>query len=244
MAQIPALVAALKKALKSHGLTYADVAEALGLSEASVKRLFSNQDFTLDRLERIAALMQMDFADLVRLMEDGRDKLTQLSVGQEEELVADTRLLLAAVCALNHWRFEEILDTYALGELELVRLLARLDRLKFVELLPGNRIRPCVARDFHWRPDGPIERFFRARVQQDFLAAPFDGAGERLAFATGMLSWAANAQLQERIARLLAEFAEAHRRDTELPLSDRHGNCLLVALRPYEFGAFEALRRR
>jgi len=43
----------LKKQLKAHGKTYADVAELLQLSEASVKRLFAEQSFTLKRLERI-----------------------------------------------------------------------------------------------------------------------------------------------------------------------------------------------
>jgi predicted transcriptional regulator len=37
MSHIPALIATLKRQLKSRGLTYADVARHLDLSEASVK---------------------------------------------------------------------------------------------------------------------------------------------------------------------------------------------------------------
>ena len=40
MAQTRSLVAALKQVLKGRGLTYADVARGLGMSEASVKRVF------------------------------------------------------------------------------------------------------------------------------------------------------------------------------------------------------------
>ena len=44
-----------------------------------------------------------------------------------------------------------------------------LDRLKFIELLPGNRIRLLVSRAFAWIPDGPIQRLFKSQLSQDFL---------------------------------------------------------------------------
>lgn len=46
MSQSAALVKALKQCLKQNNLKYADVAEALSLSEASVKRLFSEENFS------------------------------------------------------------------------------------------------------------------------------------------------------------------------------------------------------
>ena len=48
-----AIVDALKRMLKGRGITYANVAAGLGLSEASVKRMFSRRDFTLQRLEDV-----------------------------------------------------------------------------------------------------------------------------------------------------------------------------------------------
>ena len=50
MAQVSALVAALKSALKAASLTYAEVARELELSESSIKRKFSRQDFSMSRL--------------------------------------------------------------------------------------------------------------------------------------------------------------------------------------------------
>ena len=47
MAQTSELIKTLKKALKAHGKTYADVSRQLGLSEASVKRLFSRENLSL-----------------------------------------------------------------------------------------------------------------------------------------------------------------------------------------------------
>ena len=53
MAQSEALIETLKLALKSHRLTYAEVARRLGMSEANVKRMFASRRFTLKRLEDV-----------------------------------------------------------------------------------------------------------------------------------------------------------------------------------------------
>src|SRR5581483_8489450 len=49
MEQRAALVDALKRALKARGITYAQVAEVMELSEPSVKRMFASGQFTLER---------------------------------------------------------------------------------------------------------------------------------------------------------------------------------------------------
>ena len=45
MSASAALIDTLKRELKAQGVTYAAVARALGMSEASVKRMFSRKDF-------------------------------------------------------------------------------------------------------------------------------------------------------------------------------------------------------
>ena len=51
MPQTNDLLHTLKKLLKRHNKTYVDVAACLQLSEASVKRLFSEQNMSLQRLD-------------------------------------------------------------------------------------------------------------------------------------------------------------------------------------------------
>src|SRR4029079_5338565 len=60
------LVDVLKQLLKARGLTYADLAPRLGLSHASVKRLFSAQTFTLGRLADVRRALEIDVCVLVR----------------------------------------------------------------------------------------------------------------------------------------------------------------------------------
>jgi DNA-binding Xre family transcriptional regulator len=244
MPQTRALVAALKQVLKSRELTYADVARGLGMSEASVKRVFAKQTFTLRRLDAICELLGIEITDLGRLVEHEAERLSRLTGKQEAQLVSDPKLLLVAVHAMNHWTLDDIVSTYAISKVECVRFLARLDRLRIIDLLPDNRIRVRVARGFAWLPDGPIMRYFGAQVRSDFFASTFDGKGERLAFVSGMLSRTSNAVIQHHINRLSAEFAELHNQDANLPMAERFGTSLLVALRPWAPEAFRKLRRK
>ena len=63
--QRTALLGALKRALKNAGVTYAEIARRIGLSEASVKRVFHQGDMPLSRLEAIADIAGVTLADLV-----------------------------------------------------------------------------------------------------------------------------------------------------------------------------------
>jgi DNA-binding Xre family transcriptional regulator len=244
MAQTKALVAALKQVLKSRNVTYAQLSRRLAISEASVKRVFAKQTFTLERLDKICGALGIEITDLAKIVEHDAERVTQLTLEQEREIVADPKLLLVAVHALNHWTLEEIVERYAISKTECVRLLARLDRLRIIDLLPNNRIRVIVGRNFSWRPEGPFQRYFRDQLEADFFGSRFDGGSEHLAFVSGMLSRNSNAVIQQYMRRLEAEFTELHNQDANLPLDDRFGTSLLIAMRPWMPRVFRKMLRK
>jgi DNA-binding Xre family transcriptional regulator len=243
MAQTAALVDALKNVLRARGVTYAKLAKGLRLSEASVKRIFAARTFTLERLDQVCDFLGIEISDLAKMVTQEGSSPERLSRDQEKELISDPKLLLVAVHALNHWSFEEIVETYALSKPEGIRLLARLDKLKIIDLLPNNKIRVRVARNFAWLPDGPIQQYFQEQVQSNFFRSRFDAAGELMVFTSGMLSRTGNAAIQSRMKRLSTEFSELHHQDLDLPLSERLGTSMLVALRPWVPESFKKMRR-
>jgi transcriptional regulator with XRE-family HTH domain len=243
MSQTQALVTTLKRELRAHGITYAQVARHLGLSENSIKRLFAEQQFSLHRLEQVCQLLQLELSDLVQKMTEDSQRIEVLSEQQEKEIANDIKLLLVATCLLNRWKFAEILQAYTLSETEGIQLLAKLDRLKIIELLPLNRVKLIVAKNFRWRPNGPIQQYFQKTIQPDFFRTPFTAAGEKLVFSSGMLSRGSNASMMKKLERLVAEFNELHNEDVGLPLEQRFGTSMVVALRAWEFGLFRKLRR-
>jgi transcriptional regulator with XRE-family HTH domain len=167
MARTAALVDSLKRELRARNITYAAVAKRLGMSEASVKRMFSQREFTLSRIDSICEVAGMEFSDLARALAAPDAVISQLTYEQEKEFVDNQKLMLVALLSLNHYSFDEMIQLFELDAAECTRLLARLDRLKFIELMPANRIRLLVSRAFAWIPDGPIQRFFKANGVTD-----------------------------------------------------------------------------
>jgi DNA-binding Xre family transcriptional regulator len=244
MAQAQALIDALKNVLKARGMTYAKLGKGLGLSEASVKRVFAEKSFSLERFDQVCGLLGIQISDLARMVAHDAAAPAQLTAEQEGKLVSDPRLLLIAVHAVNHWAMEEILEAFDFSRAECVRLLARLDKLGIIDLLPNNKIRVRVAPDFSWLPGGPIQQYFRAQLRNDFFNSRFDGEREKMNMVSGMLSPASNALMQQHMRRIAAEFSTLHHQDLELPLAQRDGTSLILAMRPWLPESFKALQKK
>src|SRR5438105_1600626 len=137
MSETSVIISVLKQSLRQRGITYKQVARALDISESSVKRLFTQGDFSLTRLEQVCALMQLEIADLLERTREAAGRLTELSEEQERELISDSKLLLVGILATSHWSLASMLSNYSFTESELVRLLARLDRTGIIALQPG-----------------------------------------------------------------------------------------------------------
>lgn len=244
MAHSGALVDVLKRELRSRGVTYAQVARKLNLSEASVKRMFSRRDFTLKRFDEVCQLTQADFSDLARTLSREEALISQLTHEQEREIASSTKLFLVAVCVLNHVSPEQIVEIYDLSQAECIQMLVKLDRIGFIRLAPGNRIKLLVSRDFAWLPDGPIQRFFKQHGLTDYVRSRFDRPDEYFVAVNGMLSASSRATIVARLKRVVREFSELHNDDVRLAPSQRLSMTMMVAIRHWELQAFTALRRR
>jgi hypothetical protein len=237
------LVNTLKLELRKQGRTYADLTGVLNLSHASVKRLFAERSFTLERVELICRYLGMDMAELVHTMEKNAEKIDQLSIEQEHEVVKDEKLLCMAHALLNKWTFEEVIQTYDISELEAIHFMALLDKMKLIEMLPGNRYKLLVSRKFSWIPGGPIQRFFEKQLQSDFFNSSFNKADEARVFVSSMLSRGSVDTLIRLMKKLGDDINELHLQDEKLPLKERHGISVVLAARPWETKVFSALRR-
>ncbi len=243
MSQITTLCDTLKQLLKARNITYKDLAQALDLSEANIKRIFSSQSFTLERLEQICGLLELSLSDLFLVNTQKEHRLTQLTQEQEEELIADKKLLLIAVCARDGWSFNDMITHYQISEHECIRLLARLDKLKMLQLLPGNKYKLLVAQNFRWIPGGPLERFMNRDVIVEFMEGDFGQEQAFRFYMRGSYSAASAAIIKNRLNQLTQEAAALNQADAKLPLDKRQHLGLLLAMRPWELKMFEAMKR-
>jgi DNA polymerase III psi subunit/DNA-binding Xre family transcriptional regulator len=232
----------LKAHYRARGLNYRDVAKALKISEATVKRIFFTRDCTLARLEELCAVVQVDIAEIARGAPRTMRLITQLTKDQEQELVDDLRLLIVAVCAMGNVLLADIVRVYDISQTQCIGLLAKLDRIGFLDLQENNHYRLLVARTFQWIPDGPIMRWTKQQAS-DYFNYPFMQPGEMLRIVNVRVSAEARVALLARMEQLALEYAEQHNADSWLPLEQRETISLCLAVRPWEPAAFGKLWR-
>ena len=237
------LVAALKAELKAAGLTYADLAQQLGMAESSIKRIFAKGDMPLSRIDEVLRVLKMDFAELARKIADAQPLRRELTHEQEAAVIADRKLLLMAICAFSQWTFEQIVATYTFTEAECVKYLVQLDKLGIIELRPLNRYRLKVAKGFRWRPHGPVMQYFREHVADDYFSGGFDGEGEMLMMVHGQIGKSLAATFAERMQRIGQDFAQQHLADQKLGAEQKRPYTLVVGMRSWLFAAFRDLKR-
>ena len=236
MSQTADLLNALKKCLRAKGLTYRDVARALEISEPSVKRIFSEQTFSLTRLEEVCRFLDLTIYDLARLArETMSDDVTRLTVEQEQGLADDPLVLTYFYLLLTGRTPEAIAEEFGLDEQQQNTMLVRLSRLKLVELYPNNSGRLLTGRRIDWRIGGPIRRLYQQQVQRAFLDSRFRGGDESFRFETGELSAASAKVLLKKIDRIAQEFAEFAELDMTTPADEKRAMAMMIGFRPWAF---------
>lgn len=238
MSQSLLLVQALKQLLKSQNITYSAVAKYLDMSEASIKRMFANSQLSLERIDAICELLGIEISDLLQKMQHMSKRLTQLTYEQEEKIVSNRKLCLITVCVINHWTFEEILSYYTLSEHECIQYLAELDKIKFIELLPKNKIKLLISPGFSWIPNGPFQNFFQKYILTDYLESNFQSQHEEMICQFGMLTAESSALLRKKMRHLAEEFVSLSEQDAGEPIHKRFGTVCFQMTRPWATAIF------
>jgi len=243
MARSAQIVERLKIELRAQGINYRQLAEALELSESSIKHMFSTKNFSLKRLDKICELLGMELTDLVKKYEASEPKIKKLTIENEKKLISNSKLLMVAYCISNHWSVDEILANYRISETDCIQCLAQLDRMKMIELLPGNKVRLIISNNFTWHKNGPIETFFRNEVQHDFFSDGFYGNDSLYMAKIGDLSEKSTQLLIARLKNIGDLCDELILEDKKQPFKQRYGSGMVLGIRKWDFEAFKEFKR-
>ena len=245
MGETSAFVDAIKRCLKAKGMTYADLARALDLSEATVKRVFSVESLTLRRIEQIAGVLDTSLLELAKLSAAGATRsASQLSLAQEKALADDPRLFSIFHLLLFGLSIARIVRDYDVARAEVDASVEALERLELVERGRRNEITVRVARAIAWRPNGPLRQAYEQPVRAHFLGGSFTGPREIRRFVTHRLSPASQAVMTRKLLRLIADMDGLSDVDTSTEGDDPAVSGLFVAFRPFGFEGLVGLRRR
>lgn len=243
-ASTSSLLNALKTALKSRDLSYKDLAQRLHISEASVKRLFAEETFTLKRVEEICDVLEMDFFELARQARGAATEIDEMSDRQEAALAADPRLLGLFYLVFNDWSLEDILSTYAIEKPLCLKLLLQLEKLGLIEVGANDGLRLRVPKSLRLQRNGPIRKAHGRAVVGDFLQADFVALGAFFRFEFRELSAASRAHLERKLERITQEFHELAELDSYLPPDQRETIGMALGIRPWTMSWVTGLERR
>ena len=177
------LLGTLKRCLRARGMTYHKLGRALGLSESSVKRLFSDESFTLVRLERVCAAIDMSVADLVRMAAGTREAQTfSLSLEQERTLASDASLLALFYLLLNGRSVEAAERRLGLNPRAMRALLDRLVGAQLIDIDVKRRIHLHARLPIAWLRMGRCVSYMSARCGRSFCRARSPAAARRCRF--------------------------------------------------------------
>lgn len=169
----------LKQALKQRRITYHELAKGIGLSESGVKKIFSAQDGSFQRLAQICRYVGISLSELI---EDRRTLSVGFTVTQQNEFLKNATLF-QYYWLLVYERLPQkaSANSLHLSKAEAFRLARKLDTLDLIKLLPGGRMRLPSIKAVRWVGDSEFLRnLYRnwSRSLLEKLAKPETKDGE------------------------------------------------------------------
>ncbi|MDI3324640.1 helix-turn-helix transcriptional regulator [Pontibacterium granulatum] len=202
------LFSTLKQVLKTQGIQYKELAEMIGMSEPTVKRLFQEQDCKLSRLLEICDKIGLSFSQLVEINGSNPPPPTLLPLETEQKIAAEPGLFAFFILLINHFEVDQIAHQNNLDEVDCYQYLRVLEQLDLIRLGRGNTVHFLTPRPIRWRLDGPLHQML-VTVNREFIATSMENhhkQGHSFYSTSRMLSEPSIKQLQDDIDALYQNF--------------------------------------
>lgn len=229
------LLTELKRLLRARNIRYRDLAAQLEVSETTIKRNLAGRGLSLAMLEAICKIAGISLIDLAELAARRSDaKARQLTPEQEQELANDLFTAFIFLLLRYDWSPQDIQAEFRLSEPELILRLRKLEKLRLLDLYPGNRIRLLTVRYPLWLFGGPLRRAIDATIRVHFEKMDFHDPRTAWELETVKLSARSIEQLRSMITALAHRLRELAAEDLSQPLDQTHWYTLLCAARPID----------
>ena len=230
----------LKRALKSKGITYKKLAQMLEISEPTIGRMFSIGAFSLERYVEICQLIGLTYEDMIRLGES-EPQVFEFTLEQERFFANNQIYLIFLLLMLRDRKSpQEIAGEYNLNEQTVSKILSRLDKMKLIEWLPGNKAKLLISTKYSPIENGPIRKAYGKELIMDFIEGTFEGENEYRRMEIVRFSQETLEKFMSKMQELAKEAVSEMDRDILLKRPGEYVS-LLFALRPWN-GYKERLR--
>ncbi|WP_020680641.1 helix-turn-helix domain-containing protein [Marinobacterium rhizophilum] len=209
------LFSRLKTALKARGLTYADIAKRLEVSEITIKRIFAEQDCKLSRLSAICRAADLQLQELIEAAEQNLSPPNRLSVRQSQALSANRSLLSVFLLLLNRYAPARIQAIHQLTDQVLYRYLRTLEQLQLIQLTDTNTVKLLIEPPVDFLAHQSLDQLIR-EINEDFLCWVFNhrhSTGYRFESVSRHMSRASAEEIYRDISELNDKIKRLARRD-------------------------------
>lgn len=223
---------ALRFHMKTRGISYSEMALGINVAEGTIKRIFTKNDCSTERLDEMAEYLGIELEDLFQKTSSPRHLIDQLSPEHETLLVSNKKLLMLTVCVMNFWTYKDMLRHLRLAREECVALLQELERIGIIEMNEKFNYRLLLTRNFSWLSDGPIVRLVKT-MSHDYFDHSFDAPGDFLKIVNVRVSPYVRSVLKSKLEAVLQQYADQVTSDAHLPLDERPPLSICVAVRSW-----------
>lgn len=223
---------ALRAHLKARDISYADLAFGINVAEGTIKRIFTKNDCSTERLDEMADFLGIHLSDLIQKTPQRKHQIDQLSPEQESQMVNNKKLLMLAVCVMNYWPFKDMIRYLTIPREECAALLKELERMGLIEMNDKFNYRLLLARDFSWINNGPIVQFVKG-MSIDYFDHSFDSPGDFIKLVNVRVSPYIRGVLKGKLEEVIQQYVDQVALDAHLPLDERPPLSICVAVRSW-----------
>lgn len=135
------LTTELKKILKIKKIKYAHLAEQMGMSESSVKRLMSADDAPLSKIESLCEIAGISFFDLVDLCKEEKLEFYRLTKEQAKYFAHNPHYFEFFTLLYEQRKtVSQIKENFGLTKKSVMLYLKKLEELKLLERHPHDKV--------------------------------------------------------------------------------------------------------
>jgi len=140
--EFKSLIMGLKALLRERGISYKDLASKMKMSESGIKKIFSGNDCSFQKLLEMTRILEIKMSDLLREVEQEEMKPVQFSAKQQEVFLKNKDLFHFFVkLVIERLSVEEIKKESKLTESQTFKYLKSLDGIGLIDLLPENKVK-------------------------------------------------------------------------------------------------------
>jgi len=209
MSQKTLILEGLKALIRAQGVTYAQLAKKLKISESSIKKYFSESRMTLDVLDQICIALNTNVDEILSQSRELNEPLKRRFRLDQEDFLAESDLhFYIFFHILRGISSQEILSKLnETSKLDFHRCIRSLEQLELIRTQPKGGIIALFSFGASIQAHGPLWKKFHGTAISEFFKADFSIPKAHLNLCVGYLSQQNAKALQAKLFQIEQEFS-------------------------------------